>query len=233
MAPLSRLLALAWLRALLLTELGGAGLLALVVLTESTATGRDPMARLLADVPHTWALLSPSLGLVGAALAVDGMRRRGDWLTLATLGVHRARVLLSVLVLAAPLGLLAALVEGLTQPATAVLRVSGGWLVEGRLLLDPGAAPPSEAALEAARWLGSWRWPGTALFLVAGALTGASLGSRAPGTVVLVVTFGWLVADLLRRGSSPGGAAIWALLVCGSAAISLAWAMRGREELRG
>lgn len=233
MAPLNRLLTLAWLRALLLTELGGAGLLALVVLTESAATGGDPVARLLADVPHTWALLSPSLGLVGGALAVEGLRRRGDWLTLATLGVHRARVLLSVLLLAVPLGVLAAVVEGLTEPTTSVLRVAGGWLVEGRFLPDPGASPPTEAALEAARWLGSWRWPGTSLFLVAGALTGASLGSRAPGSVVLMASVGWLVADLLRRGSTPVGAAGWSLAVCVGAAVSVVWALRGREELRG
>ena len=57
---LLRLLVPVWLRALLLTNLGGLVLLALVAATESAD---DPLsvlfARLRADVPHTWALLSP------------------------------------------------------------------------------------------------------------------------------------------------------------------------------
>jgi hypothetical protein len=225
MAPLVRLLGGAWLRALLLTEVGGAGLLALVVLTESTATGATAWGRLVTDVPHAWALLSPALALIGAALAVQGLRRRGDWLALGTLGVPRGRLLLSVLLLAVPLGLFAAGVEALTEPASAVLRVSGGWLVEGQLLLDPGAAPPSEDALSAARWRGSWRWPGTAIFVAACEVAGAALGARAPGSAVLLSTLAWVVVDLLRRGSTPAGAAGWSLVVCAAAALALAWAL--------
>ncbi len=231
-APLTRLLGLAWLRALLLTQLGGAGLLALVVATESASTGGNVLHRLLSDVPHTWALLSPSLALVGAALAVDALRRRGDWLTLATLGVRRVHVLLSVLAVAIPLGAFAAVVEGLTAPVVGMVRVPGGWLAEG-LLLDPGAVAPAAEVLAEARWTGAWQWPGTALLGIAGSLAGAALGARARGGAVLVAACVWLVVDLLRRGSSAEGAVAWAAVLCGAAVAAVVWALRGREELGG
>jgi hypothetical protein len=229
MAPLNRLLFLAWLRAFLLTQVGGAGLLALAVLTESAASGTPPLRRLVAEVPHTWALLSPALGLVGAALAVYGLRRRGEWLVLATLGAGRTRLLLSVLALALPLGAFAGLVEGLTMPAVAVLRVPGGWLNAGALRLDPGAEAPVATILAAARWAGAWQWPGTALLLAAGAVTGAALGARARESTTLLAACAWLLGDLLRRGSSPTTAAAWFALACLAASGAVAWARRGPE----
>jgi hypothetical protein len=228
-APLTRLLLGAWARALALAHGGGVLLLALVVLTESTANGGDPLVRLTTELPHTWALLAPALTLVGAALAVSGLRRRGDWLALASLGVPESVVLRSALGPALLLALLAGGVEGLTEPIVTILRVPGGWLVEGTLRLDPGAAAPPADVLAAARWAGAWRWPGTGLLLLAAAPVGAVIAARSRGTAVLVAAFACVVLDLLRRGAPPatGSALAAGLFLAGLA--SAGFAIRERR----
>lgn len=199
-----RLLLPAWARAFVLTNLGG---LAVVVLVVATESADDPLSvlwmRLSQDVPHTWALLSPALALAAAALAVTRLRGSGELLALASLGVSRGRVLGSVLWVAAPAGVVAALVGRATDPAVSVARAAGAWVVNGAVLPDPGVAVPSASVLAAVRFGNPWDWPGTAALLLAGSVAGAALGVRGGSRSVLVAAAVWLVGDLVRRGSEP------------------------------
>lgn len=205
-------------------------LLALVVATESAD---DPLPTLLerlrVDVPHTWALLSPALTLVAAALAVVRQRQSGALLALGTLGVSPLRVLLSGLWVTMPLAVLALAVGHGTDPAVEVARGPGAWVIHGVVRLDPGTAGLSANDLAQIQWGSPTAWPGTALLLVFGGLAGAALGAADGRRSVVVAASAWLVLDLIRRGSEP--AAGLALLVV--AATLAGGLLRGATGPRG
>ena len=228
MTPLQRLLLPAWARAFFLTNVGGLLVLALVVATESADDSFAVLGdRICRDVPHTWALLSPALALAAAALATGRMRGSGELLAMATLGLSRLRVLLSVAWVALPTAALAAVVGRGTEPAVTVARAAGAWIVEGRVLLDPGAATPSAAALAAVRYGDPLDWPGTAILLVAAALSGAALGARGGGRAVLMAAAAVVVADLVRRGVDPA-VGLGILAATAGVAGGLVWRGAGR-----
>ncbi|MSQ01401.1 MAG: LptF/LptG family permease [Myxococcales bacterium] len=219
MTALGRLLLTAWLRGFLLVQLGGIGLLAIVVATEAAD---EPVAevrrRLVSQLPYTWALLSPALALAAAALTAARLSRSGQLLALGTLGVSPRRVRTSVLWVATPFGLVAMAVGHGSQPRVDVARVTEAWIVQGAVLPDPGASVSAPAALLTASWGSPTDWPGTAVLLILASLTGASLGSPRSGWAVLVAAAGWVVVDALRRGSEPlPGAGI--VLVAGLVAV--------------
>ena len=214
-SPLSRLVLLAWCRSLGLVHGGAIVLLGLVIATESAGLPLSAaLSRLLADVPHTWALLSPALTLAATALTMDRLRANGELLALGALGLSRPRFLLTSLAVTLPSGALAAAVGVATDPATEAARVPGAWLVRGVVLLDPGTLVVPD--LSRVSFGPSLDWPGTGLLVVAGGLAGASLGARGGRRSVLAAAAGWLVLDLVRRGSDP--AVGFALLLCAAIA---------------
>ena len=215
MTALGRVLVAAWLRGFLLLQLGGVGLLAVVVATEAAdEPPAEVLRRLTSQLPYTWALLSPALALAAAALTSARLSRSGELLALGTLGVSPLRARMSVLWVAMPCALLAMVVGQGCQPRVDVARVAGAWIVHGSVLADPGAAPPGQGALLTASWGSPTDWPGTALLLVLASVTGASFASSRTPWTVLVAAAAWIVGDVLRRGSDPlPGAAI--VLVAG------------------
>lgn len=215
MSALGRLLMRGWARAFGLVHAGGVVLLALAVATEAADEPWPELGRrLAADVPHAWALLSPALSLVAAALAMRRLRGSGELLVLGTLGVSLRRVRLSVLAPAALVAVAAAAVGRVAAPRVEVARLSGGWLVSGVVLPDPGSPLPDAAAVAAARFGAPWDWPGTAVLLVVASAAGAALGVRGQSWSVLVAAATCVVVDVLRRGSEPEHAGGWLAGLC-------------------
>lgn len=190
---LPRLLLRRHLLAAALAHLGGAGVLALVVLVE--AGDRGGLAAVWTELPPLWARAAAPLALVAAALCTTRARRDGVVLALGSFGASPLAWLVAGAAVGALAGAGAALVPPPLAPASLRwVRGEGGWFLGGAAIPDQ---PGGVVMLLLPETLPDW----APTALAAGAATlGAALGLRAGTLSTLTATGILLVAGALAEG---------------------------------